>query len=232
MRPKRTMTTLKAKIADSLQGGRLQIFIQIVIALSCIAFTLETMPELAKYQSLFDDIDRVFTIIFLIELIVRVLVVPKPFRYLTSFFGVVDLLAVLPSLVGINSKGLRVIRLIRIIKLLRDERANRALARLNEAFREVRSELAVSSFVAFLLLYLSAVGIYYCENSAQPEAFSSIPASMWWALATLTTVGYGDTYPVTMAGRAFAGFVIVLGVGIVAIPTGLFASALTKVRDP
>ena len=130
---------LKNKIADSLNGGWLQIFIQTVIALSCIVFTLETMPELVAHQALFDGIDRVFTIIFIIELIMRILVVPKPLKYLTSFFGVVDLLAVLPSLVGINSKGLRIVRLIRIIKLLRDERANRAIARLNKAVQEVRN---------------------------------------------------------------------------------------------
>lgn len=222
---------IKANIAASLNGGWLQIFIQTVIALSCIVFTLETMPELVAHQALFDGIDRVFTIIFIIELIVRILVVPKPLKYLTSFFGVVDLLAVLPSLVGINSKGLRIVRLIRIIKLLRNERANRAIARLNKAVQEVRNELAVFSFIAFLVLYLAAVGIYYCENTAQPEVFSSIPASMWWALATLTTVGYGDAYPVTMAGKMFAGMVIMLGIGIIAIPTGLFASALTKIKD-
>ena len=220
-----------AKIANSLNGGWLQIFIQTVIALSCIVFTLETMPELVAHQALFDGIDRVFTIIFIIELIVRILVVPKPLKYLTSFFGVVDLLAVLPSLVGINSKGLRIVRLIRIIKLLRNERANRAIARLNKAVQEVRNELAVFSFIAFLVLYLAAVGIYYCENAAQPEVFSSIPASMWWALATLTTVGYGDAYPITAAGKMFAGVVILVGLGIVAIPTGLFASALTKIKD-
>jgi len=202
-----------------------------VIALSCIVFTLETVPELAGHKTLFDGIDRVFTIIFVIELAVRILVVPKPLKYLTSFFGVVDLLAVLPGLVGINSKGLRIVRLIRIIKLLRDERATRAITRLNKAVKEIRNELAVFSFIAFLVLYLAAVGIYYFENAAQPEVFSSIPASMWWALATLTTVGYGDAYPVTMAGKMFAGVVILVGLGIVAIPTGLFASALTKIRE-
>jgi voltage-gated potassium channel len=221
---------VKNRIASSLDGGRFQALIQAAIALSCIAFTLETMPELSPYQAHFEVADRVFTIIFIVELLVRIVVVPKPLAYLTSFFGVVDLLAVLPGLVGINSKALRAVRLIRLLKLLRDERANRAMARLHGALTDVKNELFVFGFIAFLVLYLAAVGIYFCEHEAQPKVFNSIPTAMWWALATLTTVGYGDAYPVTGLGKIFAGVVILLGVGIVAIPTGLFASALTKNR--
>jgi voltage-gated potassium channel len=221
---------MRGRIAAALDGGPLQVFIQVAIALSCFVFTLETMPELASYQAQFALADDVFTGIFVIELVVRILVVPKPHRYLTSFFGIVDLLAVLPSLVGFNSKAVRAIRLIRLLKLLRDERASLALARLQGALRQVKNEMVVFGFVAFLVLYLGSVGIYFCEHEAQPEKFSSIPAAMWWALATLTTVGYGDAYPITGPGKLFAGLVILVGVGIVAIPTGLLASALTQTR--
>ena len=85
--------------------------------------------------------------------------------------------------------------------------------------------------VVLLTLYFASVGIYLFEHEAQPEAFSSMPASMWWALATLTTVGYGDIYPITSGGKFFASVIILVGIGIVAIPTGLFASALTAVKE-
>jgi len=85
--------------------------------------------------------------------------------------------------------------------------------------------------IAMILLYLSAVGIYYFENAAQPEKFKSIFHSLWWALATLTTVGYGDIYPVTAGGQFFTFFVLMLGLGVVAVPTGLIASALSQARN-
>jgi voltage-gated potassium channel len=105
-----------------------------------------------------------------------------------------------------------------------------AIERLTAAIRMVREELIVFGVVACLTLYLCAIGIYYFENEAQPEAFSSVFSSMWWAAVTLTTVGYGDVYPVTTGGRIFTIVVLFMALGVVAIPTGLVSSALTKLR--
>jgi voltage-gated potassium channel len=103
--------------------------------------------------------------------------------------------------------------------------------RVHRAFIIAKEELVLFGATTLILLYLASLGIYYCESQAQPEAFSSIFACMWWAVTTLTTVGYGDMYPITTGGKLFTFFILIIGLGIVAIPTGLFASALSKARE-
>lgn len=105
------------------------------------------------------------------------------------------------------------------------------MQRIHHAFIISKEELILFGFTAAIMLYLSSVGIYFFEREAQPEAFGSIFHSMWWAIATLTTVGYGDVYPITVGGRIFTFIVLIIGLGIVAVPTGLFASALSRARD-
>ena len=110
-------------------------------------------------------------------------------------------------------------------------RYSKAIRRFHVAFRLAKEEFVLFAFVAVMILYLSAVGIYYFENEAQPEHFRSVFHSLWWAVATLTTVGYGDVYPVTVGGKIFTFFVLMVGLGIVAVPAGLVASALSKARE-
>ena len=109
-------------------------------------------------------------------------------------------------------------------------RYNKAILRLGRAFQIAKEEFVLFGIVTIMLLYLSAVGIYYFENNAQPEVFKSIFHSLWWAVATLTTVGYGDVYPITIGGKIFTFIILMIGLGIVAVPAGLFASALSKAR--
>ena len=116
-------------------------------------------------------------------------------------------------------------RLIRAFKILR---YSEAIQRFRNAFREVREELILFFVAMAFMLYISAVGIYYFENAAQPEQFKSVFHCLWWAVVTLTTVGYGDAYPITTGGKIFTSFIAIIGIGIVAVPTGLLASALTK----
>ena len=222
---------MRKKIAKALDEGSLANVIQGLILVSVISFTLETMEWANKHASIFAIIDYVITVIFFVELSTRLIVYEKPLRYLFSFHGIVDVIAILPTLAGLDSKGLRVIRLMRLFKLMRNDRVNRATNRLYRAFQNVKTEMIIFGAVVFMALYFASVGIYLFEHESQPEKFSSIPASMWWALATLTTVGYGDIYPITSGGKIFAGMVILVGVGIVAIPTGLFASALSALKD-
>ena len=105
---------------------------------------------------------------------------------------------------------------------------NNAIHRLTDAFKSIKNELIVFIIGTIFLLYVSAVGIYYFENPAQPEAFKSVFHSLWWAVTTLTTVGYGDMYPITIGGKLFTTFIVFIGMGMVAVPTGLLASALSK----
>jgi voltage-gated potassium channel len=110
-------------------------------------------------------------------------------------------------------------------------RYSKAVQRFHRAFLIAREELILFFCVACMLLFFSSVGIYYFENDAQPEAYSSVFQSMWWAIVTLTTVGYGDVYPITAGGRVFTFFVLMVGLGIIAVPTGIVSSALSKARE-
>ena len=117
------------------------------------------------------------------------------------------------------------LKLLRIARLLG---RTSAYVRLRDSINEIRRDLALALLLSAVLIYGAAVGIYYCERYVQPDAFGSIPAALWWAVITMTTIGYGDVYPVTPAGKALTALVALLGLGMVAIPTGLLAAALMK----
>ena len=220
----------KKEISDSLDDGSLTFFVQGLILLYMLSLSLETVPSLNKYADIFSIISIIITTIFVAELVLRLIVTECPLKYLTSFYGIVDLVAILPALVGADTKSLRALRLLRIFKLFKSKQINDAVIRLQLAFHEIKRDLLVFSFLAFIFIYFSAVGVYHFEHEAQPEQFGSIPASLWWAIVSLTTVGYGDAYPITAAGKFFAGIVLIIGIGIVALPTGLIASALTTIK--
>ena len=149
-------------------------------------------------------------------------------RYLFTPMAVVDLLAILPfylsMFIGVDLRSLRLLRLTRMLKLGRYSHSMQSL--LNVFRKEIRV-LAAALSVLLIITVLAATGIHYIEKDVQPEHFGSIPAAMWWALVTLTTVGYGDAVPVTALGRIFGGFIIILGVGVFALPAGILASSFT-----
>ena len=121
-------------------------------------------------------------------------------------------------------------RLLRLVRLLKLFRTSVALDRLGRALHLVKGELIVFGILSALMLYVSAVGIYLFEHEAQPEAFSSIPQSLWWAVASFTTVGYGDLYPITTGGRIFTSLVLFIGLGIVAVPSAIITTALVETQ--
>ncbi|MGB5246852.1 MAG: ion transporter [Woeseia sp.] len=205
-----------------------------LILYSIVTMSIETLPKLSPATvSFLYYSEIVVTLVFTLEYILRILTSPNRLKYVTSFFGIVDLLAILPFYLslGIDLRGIRAFRLFRIIRVLKLPRYSAAMNRLGRAFMIVREEFILFLCATLLLLYLSAVGIYFFENTVQPEKFQSIFHSLWWAVATLTTVGYGDVYPITIGGRIFTFFVLILGIGIIALPAGLVASALRQVRD-
>ena len=223
--------SLRQKISKSIDEGLLSIAVIAVIVLYLISLTLETLPSLEQHKAIFEMLENIFTGIFICEFIVRLAVYDKPFKYIFSTFGLIDIASILPAILGANSLALRVLRLFRIFKLFRSRRMTKAINEIKSAIWEIRSDLILFGFVVFVLLFLSAVGIYVFENEAQPEKFSSIPASMWWAVATLTTVGYGDVVPVTTGGKFFTSIVTLIGIGIIAIPTSLVTAALSQVKS-
>ncbi len=218
---------------DSIEGKLFFLFIQSLIVISIITFSIETLPNLEESTREFlSAAEASIVAIFTIEYFLRIYVADKKTDYLFSFFGIVDFLAILPFYLalGMDLRSLRILRMLRLFRLLKLARYNSAMQRFSNAFFIAKEELVLFGVVTVMLLYLSAVGIYYFENGAQPEQFKSIFHSFWWAVATLTTVGYGDVFPVTVGGRIFTFFILMIGLGIVAVPAGLLASALTKVR--
>lgn len=208
--------------------------IQLLIIISLIAFSIETLPDLSEStQYWLQIIEIVCVVIFTAEYLLRIYVADHKFKFIFSFFGIVDLLAILPFYLsfGVDLRSLRTLRFVRLFRVFKLVRYNRAIRHFTNAIKTAKEEILLFLFVTLILIYLSAVGIYYFENAAQPENFSSIFSSLWWAIVTLTTVGYGDIYPITVGGRVFTFFILLIGLGIVAIPTGIISSALTKTID-
>ena len=212
--------------------GKAEFGIQVLIILNLIAFALATLPDLTPRQVRMLDIFEMVSLgIYMVEYVLRVIFSESRKAYICSFMGIVDLLATAPALlIGLDLRSVRAFRLLRLFRMLKLARCNSAIRRYHEAYVTIREELMVFGFTAMIMLYLAAVGIYHFENRAQPEVFSSVFQSLWWAVTTLTTVGYGDTYPITVGGKLFTFLVLIVGLGIVAVPTSLFASALSHTR--
>jgi voltage-gated potassium channel len=220
--------------SDTKSGKAFDLGVQVMIILSLISFSMETLPSLADDTRVMLRKFEIFSVgIFTLEYITRVIVASRKRSFVFSFFGIVDLLAILPFYlsIGIDLRSLRSFRLLRLIRILKLARYSAAAKRFHRAFIIAKEELALFLFAALIVLYLAGVGIYYFENEAQPEAFSSIFHSLWWSVVTLTTVGYGDVYPITVGGKLFTFFILVIGLGVVSVPAGMVASALSKARE-
>jgi voltage-gated potassium channel len=227
---------LRAVIEDTstVKGKIFDYFIQALILLSLLAFTIETFPDNSKVTiELLNTFEFLCVIIFSIEYLLRVIVSKKPLKYIFSFYGVIDFLAIFPFYLKsiYDLRALRAFRIFRIFRALKLIRYNRALNRFNIASKIVKEELILFLILTSIFVFIASAGIYFFENEAQPENFSSVIHSGWWAIVTLTTVGYGDVYPITVGGKIFTTFIVLIGVGIVTIPAGLVASALSKARE-
>jgi voltage-gated potassium channel len=226
-------SSLKSMVDDheSPPGRVFDLCIQILIVASLVTFSIETLPDLSKATRTWLHLFEVVVVLFFtVEYLLRVAAAQRPLRFVFSFFGLVDMLAILPFYltVGLDLRAVRIVRLFRLVRIFKLLRYSKAVERFRVAFSTVREELFLFFVATIFLIYVSGVGIYYFESSAQPEVFKSVFHSLWWAVATLTTVGYGDTYPVTAGGKIFTFFILMFGLGIIAVPTGLIASALTR----
>ncbi|WP_404341044.1 ion transporter [Pseudoalteromonas mariniglutinosa] len=225
-------------------GRALDVFLISLILINVVAIVLESEHNLAKqYHHEFLFIELFSVAIFSIEYLLRLWsCVDKTthqeslvsntkirFKYFFSPLALIDLIAILPTIlmffINVDLRFLRVIRLFRIFKLTR---YSRAMQLLLQSFREESSSLLAAFFIMFVVLIIASCGIYLIEHDIQPEKFGSIPSAMWWAMVTLTTVGYGDVVPVTPLGRLFGGVITLISMGMVAIPTGLLASSFSE----
>ena len=219
---------------DTKQGRAFDLSIQALIVFSAVSLAIETLPNLSSgVKEILRQIEVGIILIFTVEYLLRLYLSEKKFGFVFSFYGIVDLIAIAPFYLthGLDLTAVRGFRLIRLVRLLKLARYSKAMQRFHIAFGIVREEVVLFVCFALFLLYLSALGIYHFEHQAQPEVFASVIHSLWWAVATLTTVGYGDIYPVTVGGKIFTFFILIIGMGIVAVPAGLVASALTKTRE-
>lgn len=227
---------IKSVVEDSStkQGRWFDLTIQLFIILSLLAFSIETLPNLSiQTKNWLKYFEITTVIIFTIEYILRLWISDKKIKFIFSFYGLIDFFAILPFYLsfGIDLRSIRIFRLFRLFRIFKMLRFNQAIQHFYKAMQSIREELILFFIISSFLLFLSAVGIYYFENAAQPEIFKSVFHSLWWAIATLTTVGYGDIYPITAGGKIFTSIMLLIGLGIIAVPTGLIASALTKTKD-
>ena len=240
----------KHRIHQMLQGQHLtepwarvfNIGLGTLILLNVTALILETVPAIDqgwKQELLFFELFSVT--LFIAEYLLRIWVsnltpryqhpISGRLRYLLSPLALVDLLAFLPSLLlmsGLDLRFLRMLRLFRVVRLLHIPRFNKAMYSIWDAARSKKAEFIIAGTIMFVLLILCSSLAYFAEHEAQPQAFSSIPASLWWGIMTMTTVGYGDIYPVTVMGKIIASFFAALGIGFFALPSAILASALIE----
>lgn len=217
--------------SDTKPGRRFDFFIQFCIVLSLISFSIETVKNLSESTMIILNWIELATVsIFSVEYVLRVWLSKRKLGYIFSFFGLIDLIAILPFYlsVGIDLRSIRILRLMRLFRILKLASYSDAIQTFQKAYTHIKAELAVFGVFSVLILYISSLGIYIFENEAQPEKFGSIFDSLWWSIVTLTTVGYGDAFPVTVGGKIFTSLIVIIGLGIIAVPTGLFASALSK----
>lgn len=218
---------------DTRAGKCFDIGVQILIVITLITFSIETLPALSPTAKRVLRITEIATVaIFTIEYLLRLYFADDRWKFATSFVGIIDLLAIIPFYItsGFDLRSMRAFRLLRLFRIFKLARYSVAATRFHRAFLMIREELVLFFCVTAILLFLGAVGIYHFERDAQPKEFASIFHSLWWAVATLTTVGYGDVYPVTVGGRVFTFFLLLIGLGIVAVPAGLIATALQQAR--
>ncbi|MBA0901513.1 MAG: ion transporter [Candidatus Nitrotoga sp.] len=214
-----------------------QIFMCTLIILNVIAAILESVEQVGIiYYGAFYRFEWFSVSIFAVEYLTRVWIsnltpghqesMIKRLRYILSPMAIIDLLAMLPFLLAIAGVDLRALWLLRIFRLLKLTNYSKAAHSITSAIKSSWNEIVVSLFIMFFLIIICATLIYFAEHDAQPESFSSIPASLWWAVVTLTTIGYGDMFPITIVGKIIAGIAAILGIGMFALPGGIIASQL------
>lgn len=214
-------------------------FIYILIIANIIAMIAESHVSIRSiYSNEFYVFEAISIGIFSIEYLYRIVYAYRKSKmkgamgYITSLFGIIDLISIIPFFLNqftkIDGRFLRILRLFRLTRIFKLGRDSSSLKLFIKALGAVRSELKFTLFLSILTILFSASAIYYLENAAQPEKFSSISESIWWATVSLATVGYGDVYPITIGGKIFASIISLVGIGIVAIPTGVISASFVE----
>ncbi|MDN5212696.1 ion transporter [Fulvivirgaceae bacterium BMA12] len=212
-----------------------------LILLNVLAVIIESVPEInARFQRGFERFEIFSVVVFTLEYLIRLWTCTEMEAYKKPVTGrlkwsltpmaLIDLLAVLPfylPFIGVDLRFIRIFRLFRIFRLLKIARYTSALYLIRKILVNKKEELFVTLLFSVSLLIVFSTLMFYAERQAQPEVFTSIPKSMWWAVITLTSVGYGDIYPITTLGRILGGLIAISGIGLFALPTGILASGFS-----
>ena len=232
---------LKRRMFQFVNGVFFSKFIYGLIVLNVIAIIFESHKDILRsYNQFFQAFEYFSIVVFSIEYVIRIWIAdldnntPILFRskrlgYVCSGYGIIDLIAIvpfyLPLLVAFDLRIVRILRLLRLLRILKLGKYSKSLRIIKNVLKDTKPQLSVTVFVAWILLVLASTLMFYAENDAQPDKFSNIGDSLWWAVATLTTVGYGDVYPVTVTGKLLSAIIALIGIGFVALPTGILSSA-------
>lgn len=214
----------------------------LMILISVIVVILQSMPEFSAYEETFAQVEAYAVYFFTAEYLARLWTCAEVekygggwrgrLRHAASPMALVDLAAILPFYVmpftDSNTVVFRLLRVFRLVRVLKFGRYHSSIGILGRVLLSRREELVVSLILVMALVVITSTVMYAVEHDAQPKVFSSIPASMWWGIVTLTTVGYGDVYPVTALGKVVAGISVLLGVGLFALPAGILAGGFAE----
>lgn len=239
---KKLHTIIDGNIENNKLSKYYNVFSSSLIIISILLIILESFESLNIFLGTVSyTIESVVVIFFSIEYVLRIITSPyqypenkftAPLLFIFSILGLIDLLSILPfylpMFIQTNLTFLRVLRLFRLMRIFKLLRYSESVMTLGKAVSRIKTELISTLFITFIVLLFSANIMYIVENKAQPEAFSNMGEALWWAVATLTTVGYGDIYPVTSLGKVISGCMALIGIGIVAIPAGLLSSAFVS----
>lgn len=219
--------------AETPSGRAFDIALLVLILTSITVVTLESVVELRRqFGTLFFTLEWGFTILFTIEYFLRIYSSPRPLKYMFSFFGIVDLISVIPTYLSLFILGAQYFLVLRVLRLLRIARIFKLTRFINEGqvlTKALRASITkISVFLGTVLTLIVIIGslMYIVEGAA--SGFTSIPKSIYWAIVTLTTVGYGDIAPITPLGQILASMVMIMGYGIIAVPTGIVTVEMTR----
>jgi voltage-gated potassium channel len=244
------MTSIRRRVYEWLEPGEQSsawehvadiLLIGLILA-SVAIVVMQSMPELAAYDPVLSESERWIVYFFTAEYLLRLWSCPEAepgcagwrarLRFALKPMSLVDLAAILPffleGFAGANTVVFRLLRIFRLVRVLKFGRYHSSMGLLGKVLYSRRAELTISTILVLALVIITSTLMYAVEHDAQPKAFASIPASMWWGIVTLTTVGYGDVYPITAAGKVIAGISVMLGLGLFALPAGILASGFSE----
>lgn len=221
--------------AETPAGKGFDIILLWLIGISVVVVMLESVPRVAaEYQRLFTIVEWVVTILFTIEYILRIYSVYRPFAYIFSFYGIVDLLSILPTYLSLFFPGTHYLVTIRALRLLRVFRVLKLTTHLSQgailvdALKSSRTKITVFMMAVMAIVTIVGSAMYLIEGTYPDTAFTSIPISIYWAIVTLTTVGFGDIVPKTELGQFLSAVLMILGYAIIAVPTGIVSTEIAR----